>query len=112
MNTDFRSAWMYIVECTDGSYYTGSTDDLEGRLWQHNETEFGAKHTRRRRPVKLVYSEEYGNIAEAYAREREVHGWSRAKKIALIERRFGDLPQLSRGGPSTSSGTGVQDGSP
>ena len=75
--------YMYILECTDGSYYTGSTKDLELRLIQHQAGE-GANHTKKRLPVKLVYFEEYSRIDEAFYREKQVQGWSRKKKEALI----------------------------
>ncbi|WP_336645208.1 GIY-YIG nuclease family protein [Microbacterium sp. USHLN186] len=89
---------MYIVECADGAYYTGSTNgDVAARVWEHNHDDVhGAAFTRRRRPVRLVYAEDYASVADAYARERQVHGWSRRKKLALIEGRFDDLPQLSQ----------------
>ena len=64
----FYMAWMYILECSDGSYYVGSTRDLEGRLFQHQEGK-GAKYTSRQLPVKLVYSEEYERFSDAYARK-------------------------------------------
>jgi len=87
--------FLYILLCADGSFYTGSTNDLERRLQEHQNGE-GANHTRKRLPVELVYSEEYGRIDEAYYRERQIHGWSREKKIALIEGRNGDLPELAK----------------
>jgi len=76
--------YMYILECSDATYYTGSTEDLEKRLWEH-ENEQGARYTARRLPVKLVYFEEYNRIDEAFYREKQVQGWSHAKKKALIE---------------------------
>ncbi|PPL19535.1 GIY-YIG nuclease family protein [Microterricola pindariensis] len=76
--------YMYILECSDGSFYVGSTFDVEARLWQHNH-EGGAAYTRRRQPVKLLYFEEYERIDEAYAREKQVQNWSRAKRRALID---------------------------
>lgn len=85
-------AWMYILECGDGSYYVGSTRDLEGRLFQHQQG-LGARYTSRRLPVKLVYSEEFERVADAYAREKQVQNWSRAKREALIN---GDGELLSR----------------
>ncbi|WP_130176630.1 GIY-YIG nuclease family protein [Cryobacterium sp. SO1] len=88
--------FMYILECADGSFYVGSTWDLERRLAQHNTADQGAAYTRRRRPVRLVYCEQSESIADAYAREKQIQGWSRAKRIALIEGRLGDLPGLSR----------------
>ena len=75
--------WMYILECSDGSYYTGSTNDLELRLAQHQAGE-GANHTKKRLPVKLIYYEEYSRIDEAFYREKQVQGWGRKKKEALI----------------------------
>ncbi|WP_443939465.1 GIY-YIG nuclease family protein [Pedobacter sp. MW01-1-1] len=74
---------MYILECADGSYYTGSTVDLEVRLQQHQSGE-GANHTKKHLPVKLVYYEEYQRIDEAFYREKQIQGWSRKKKEALI----------------------------
>jgi len=85
---------MYILLCADGSYYTGSTRDLELRLQQHQSGE-GANHTRKRLPVKLVYYEEYSRIDEAFHREKQVQGWSRKKKEALIKGDFESLPSLS-----------------
>jgi putative endonuclease len=86
--------YMYILECADGSFYVGSTWDVDRRLWQHNAGE-GAEYTKRRRPVKLVYVEESPRIADAYAREKQVQGWNRAKRLALIEGRLDELPSLS-----------------
>ncbi|MBQ1719319.1 MAG: class I SAM-dependent methyltransferase [Bacteroidales bacterium] len=74
---------MYILLCDDGSYYTGSTRDLEQRLEDHFNGE-GANYTRKHKPVKLMYFEEFERIDEAYYRERQIHGWSRKKKEALI----------------------------
>ena len=85
---------MYIVECTDGSYYTGSTTDMVLRLAQHNSGE-GANYTRKRMPVKLTYFEEYDRIDTAFYREKQVQGWSRKKKVALINGKREDLPGLS-----------------
>jgi len=81
---------MYILECADGSFYTGSTKHLPFRLWQH-QNGFGANHTRKRLPVELVYAEEFERVADAFYREKQVQGWSRSKKIALME---GDWDRL------------------
>ena len=90
-----KMAWMYILECSDGSYYVGSTKNLERRLWEHNEG-LGAKYTARRRPVELVYAAEFASIAEAYEREKQVQGWGRAKREALICGDYDALPELAR----------------
>lgn len=87
--------FMYILKCADDSYYTGSTLNLELRLAQHQSGE-GANHTRKRLPVLLVYYEEYQNIADAFYREKQVQGWNRQKKEALIENRPADLPLLAK----------------
>ena len=86
--------YMYILECNDGSYYTGSTKHLELRLAQHQAGE-GANHTRKRLPVKLVYFEEYERIDEAFHREKQVQGWNRKKKEALIIGTPEVLPKLA-----------------
>ncbi len=83
---------MYILVCVDGSYYTGSTKDLKRRLWQH-QNGLGANHTAKRLPVKLVYYEFYARVSDAFYREKQVQGWSRKKKQALIA---GDLNELHR----------------
>ena len=92
-----KSGYMYILECADGSYYTGSTMDLKRRIQQHQNFE-GSNYTVKKWPVKLVYFEYYDSIALAFHREKQVQGWRRAKKLALIEGRFKDLPTLSNTG--------------
>ena len=91
-------AWTYILECADGSYYVGSTVDLGRRLFEHNEG-LGPIYTRikRRRPVKLVLAVEFDRIEDAFRLEKQVQGWGRAKRQALIEGRLHDLPALARG---------------
>ena len=90
----FMKGYMYILLCSDGSYYTGSTNDLERRLAEHQNGE-GANHTKKRLPVSLLYYEEYQRIDEAFYREKQVQGWSRKKKEALIRGEFQKLPELS-----------------
>lgn len=75
--------YLYILECSDGSYYTGSTWDLERRLWEH-QNGIGANHTSKHLPVKLIYCEECERIEDAYAREKQIQGWSCKKKQALM----------------------------
>lgn len=87
--------YMYIVECSDGTFYTGSTKDLERRLSEHQSGK-GAKYTRARLPVKLLYYEVYPSVGDAFRREKQVQGWRRKKKKALIDGRQEDLPLLSR----------------
>ena len=85
---------MYILECFDGSFYTGSTIDLLKRFDEH-QTGIGANHTSKRLPVKLVYFEEFYRIDTAFYREKQIQGWSRAKKIALMEKNYNQLHELA-----------------
>jgi type I site-specific restriction endonuclease len=87
---DDAYGYMYILQCVDGSFYTGSTKDLKLRLEQHKSGE-GANYTSKHLPVKLVYYEVFDRIDAAFAREKQLQKWSRAKKIALIQ---GDLEKL------------------
>jgi putative endonuclease len=84
----------YMLECGDGSFYVGSTWNLSTRLQQHT-LGMGGDYTSKRLPVRLVWSAEFDRIDDAYALEKRVQGWSRAKRIALIEGRFELLPPLS-----------------
>lgn len=86
---------MYILKCSDDSYYTGSTIDLERRLKQHQTGE-GANHTKKNLPVKLVYYEEYQRIDTAFYREKQIQGWSRKKKEALINGKQYLLPEYAK----------------
>ena len=76
--------FVYIVQCNDGTYYTGWTTDLHKRIKMHNEGR-GAKYTRARRPVELVYSETLETKEEALRREHAIKCLTRIQKIKLIE---------------------------
>ena len=86
--------YLYILECADGSYYTGSTWDLERRLAEHRSG-LGANYTRKRLPVTLVYAEYLDRVEEAFRREKQVQGWSRRKKEALMASDFNQLHSLA-----------------
>lgn len=77
--------WVYILRCADGPLYTGCTNDLSRRLAAHNAGK-GAKYTRSRRPVELVYREEVPDKSAALRREAAIKGLSRGEKLALIQR--------------------------
>lgn len=78
------NAFVYILRCSDGSYYVGSTrDSLETRVAKHNDGFYGG-YTVGRRPVQLIWSQDFDRITDAIAAERQLKGWSRAKKEALI----------------------------
>ncbi len=87
-----EKAFMYILQCGDGSFYTGSTKDLMRRIEQHKNGD-GANFTSSNLPVKLIYYESFGRIDKAFEREKQIQRWSRAKKIALIQ---GDIEKLKR----------------
>lgn len=100
--------WAYLLHCADGSYYCGQTDNLEGRIGQHMQGTI-AGHTRNRRPVKLIWCQEFPSRIEALEAERRIKGWTRAKKEALIRGDWEALSLLARnrqnnGYPLTSSG--------
>ncbi|MFW9921882.1 MAG: GIY-YIG nuclease family protein [Candidatus Thorarchaeota archaeon] len=76
--------FVYIVQCSDTTLYTGYTFDLEKRINQHNSSNQGAKYTKMRRPVKLVYYEILPNQKEAIKREREIKKLSRDKKLLMV----------------------------
>ena len=88
-------AWVYILKCSDGAFYVGSTKYLEDRVDQHNSG-VGAQFTKSRRPVTLVFAQEYDRIDDAYEREKQIQGWSRKKREAPIAEAYGWLPELSR----------------
>ena len=97
-------AFMYILKCSDNSYYVGSTKDLTKRVLQHKNGE-GSEYTKRRLPVELVYFEECQSIETAFLREKQVQGWSRKKREALINHEFEKLETLSKKVVSTGSTT-------
>ncbi len=90
-----EGASVYILLCADGSYYTGLTrKEVETRVSEH-DLGINADYTSRRRPVTLVWSERFGRLTEAIAMERQIKGWSRAKKEALIRGDHDALPALA-----------------
>jgi predicted GIY-YIG superfamily endonuclease len=96
------SFYLYILRCSDGSYYVGHTDDLEIRVAAHNRGEIEG-YTRGRRPVRLVFADEFSSREDALTRERQIKGWSRAKKEALVKGRWACLEWLSRAHGSAGS---------
>ena len=85
----------YILLCADGSYYTEHTEDLECRVADHHAGRFGG-YTLKRRPVRLEWSQEFVTRYEALSAERQIKGWSRAKKRALIAGDWDRLSNLAR----------------
>ena len=92
----FEGAWLYILRCSDGSYYVGTTrTSLEMRIAEHNAGSFGG-YTATRRPVELIFSQWFDRITDAIENERKLKKWSRAKKEALIRGDFESLQRLAR----------------
>jgi predicted GIY-YIG superfamily endonuclease len=86
--------YVYILRCSDDSFYVGSTTDLSFRLMRHHEG-IGSSYTARRRPVVLAHSEEYVSRTSAVARERQLKRWTHQKKDALVRRETQELPHWS-----------------
>ena len=91
-------AWVYIVECSDGSFYTGLTkqEDPEGRVWEHNTRVFPDSYTSSRLPVKLTYAEHFELVSDAIVAERRIKGWSRAKKVAMMNGNWRQVQLLAK----------------
>ncbi|HEY7269167.1 MAG TPA: GIY-YIG nuclease family protein [Dehalococcoidia bacterium] len=86
--------WTYILRCADGSLYVGQTDDIERRLSEHQLGLYDG-YTKSRRPLKLAYCEEHISREDAFIRERQIKGWSRVKKEALIRGEWRSLVHYS-----------------
>jgi len=96
------SFWVYMLRCVDQSYYTGHTDNLEKRIVEHQTGEIEG-YTSTRLPVTLVFADEFPTREEALARERQIKGWSRKKKEAMIRSDWAEVSRLAcRKRPSTS----------
>jgi putative endonuclease len=103
--------FFYILKCSDGSFYVGSTTNLENRIKTHNQGE-AAPHTAKRRPGQLVYQEEFKRLDDAVKRERQIKKWSREKKEALIRGEMEKLKKLSKSHRSYYSRADRVDGLP
>jgi len=86
--------WVYILQCADKSYYTGHTDNIEKRIGEH-QTGNCDGYTNTRRPVKLVYTDEFPTREEALNHERQIKGWNRKKKEALMRSDWNEISRLS-----------------
>jgi predicted GIY-YIG superfamily endonuclease len=89
------SFWLYMLHCTDGSSYVGHTDNIEKRLAQHQAGEITG-YTAARRPLRLAFTQVFASRVEALAAERQVKGWSRAKKEALMKSDWAAVSQLAQ----------------
>lgn len=91
-----QKSYVYILECSDGTLYTGVTSNLELRLDQHHSGFFYKCYTYKRRPLKHLFTREFDNILEAFCFEKQLKGWSAAKKRALIAGDYEELKRLAR----------------
>jgi putative endonuclease len=87
--------YVYIIRCSDNSYHTGITDNLEKRILEHNHGENNNAYTQDKRPIKLVFYESFKNIDNAIEWEKKIKGWSRKKKECLINDNFEKLKEFS-----------------
>ncbi len=87
---------VYILKCSDNSYYTGVTSNLSQRLFRHNTAFYPDCYTANKRPIELVYYCEFTDINLAFEMEKKIKKWSRAKKEALINEKYDKLPNLSK----------------
>lgn len=97
MPRSLKSYYVYIVECSDKSYYTGVTNNIDRRIWEHNNDEDSKHYTYNRRPVILKYIESFQNIDSAITREKQIKGWTRKKKEALMRGDENELFRLAKG---------------
>ncbi|WCT10895.1 GIY-YIG nuclease family protein [Mucilaginibacter jinjuensis] len=91
-----KQYFVYILICNDNSYYTGITNNLERRLFEHENGENPQCYTYKKRPVKLVFQERFTDVNQAIAFEKQVKGWRRDKKEAIINGNWSLLPQLAK----------------
>lgn len=103
-----RFYFTYILLCADKSYYTGMTNDLDRRMLEHQEGKKKSCYTYKRRPIKLVWYVQCTNPSEAIKIEKQIKGWSKRKKRALIDEEWDDLVKFSKnytefGNPASST---------
>ena len=97
--------FVYILKCSDASYYVGITSNLDRRVTEHNAGKYTDAYTFSRRPIELVFNQEFLDANDAIILEKKLKGWSRVKKEALINNRFEDLPLLSKNRKDSSTGS-------
>jgi|688.fasta_scaffold930944_1 putative endonuclease len=91
-----KQSYVYILKCSDGTYYTGVTSNLEKRVFQHNVAFYPDCYTASRRPLILVFYAEFTDINLAIEKEKQIKKWSKLKKEALINGEFDRLPNLAK----------------
>ena len=89
-------SYVYILKCSDNTYYTGVTSNLEKRMMEHSDGKYEDSYTHNRRPVSLVFYAEFTDINIAFEKEKQLKKWSRIKKEALIRGEFEELPNMAK----------------
>ena len=97
------SFWVYILRCADGSYYTGHTDNLEKRIGQHTTGAIASCYTFKRRPLELMFSQDFPTREETLASEQQIKGWSRKKKEAMMRGDWAEVSRLAKSAHPESS---------
>lgn len=87
--------YVYILKCNDGSYYTGHTDDIDKRISEHRFGLIANCYTKNRRPIEVVFIQLFSTRDEAFCAERQIKGWSRKKKEALIRQDWGEIIHIN-----------------
>lgn len=100
--------FVYILECSDGLYYTGVTNNISRRLWEHSEGDNPTSFTYKRRPIILRYCREFKYILDAIAWEKQLKGWSRKKKEALFIEDWASIVELAKNAEKRHSSTGSE----
>lgn len=93
--------WVYILRCSDGSYYTGHTDNLEERIGKHKIGAITSCYTFKRRPIELIFSQEFSTREQALSSEQQIKGWSRKKKEAMMRGDWAEVSRLAHSATST-----------
>ena len=91
-----KTYYVYILKCSDNSYYTGFTSNLSQRIFEHSSGKYVDSYTHSRRPLDLVFYSEFSEAAIAIDCEKQIKKWSRAKKEALIQGKYDELPNLAK----------------
>jgi putative endonuclease len=91
-----QQSYVYILKCSDNTFYTGVTSNLPQRIFQHESGYFPNCYTFKRRPIELVFYAEFTDINIAFEKEKQIKKWSRAKKEALIDDEYDALPNLAK----------------
>ena len=103
------SFWVYMLHCSDGHYYSGHTDNLEKRIAEHSMGTIPGCYTFNRRPLSVVFSQEFPTREEALTSEQQIKGWSRKKKEALICGDWAEISRLARSSIDAARTTSVCD---